>query len=373
MTAIIDSADSDSEYAPACPPCPPPCPPAVDVDAQPPEMPGPDEIVFDSDSDDASPVPTESDATPPPPFLAASLPCEVSRRPFAPRNVDWNLEANLSGVSHVLAVDIENVPTFFADLAAWEVVHRRPFLPEGCYVVVALCPNQFMNSRLVGHILGALEEKEHLRMRAIQLAVSNASDQVLTFDILEVNRLLSGTVPITLVSSDGDFNELHHELAAEGVPFTRFQSYLASFNRGNVRSAAYYGTVTEGTVLDADAESFFEQLGSRLRGRCRKASRPVRRLDKRAMGSLTRIDYSSQISVQHQMKLIEGNTAKTERKRRSKAAQLEKPVRQQAKASTRRPAAPAVPVARPPPPPEIRSAPPTTVPPVPVLVNPWAV
>ena len=370
MAAIIDSADSDSDYAPACPPCPPPCP-AVVTAAQPPEVPRPEELLLDSDSDDASPVPTESDSTPPPPFLAASVPCEVSRRPFEPRNIDWNLEANLSGVSHVLAVDIENVPTFFADLAAWEVVHRRPFLPEGCYVVVALCPNQFMNSRLVGHILSALEKKEHLRMRAIQLAVSNASDQVLTFDILEVNRLLEGTVPITLVSSDGDFNELHHELASEGVPFTRFQSYLASFSRNSVRSAAYYKTVTESTVLDADAESFFEQLGSRLRGRCRKASAPVRRLGNRAKGSLTRIDYSSQISVQHQTRLIEENTAKTERKRRSKAAQqpLEKPVRQQAKASTRRPPT-TVPVARPPPP-EIRGPP--TVPPVPVLVNPWAV
>ena len=242
-----------------------------------------------------SPVPTE--------IGVGGLPTEFSTYCHLKAGFDdvkWDL-SETSGATHILSLDVENCPSFFADCALWELENKRKFLPPNCYVLACISMNAALQKKLlIGHVIEDLIKRNRLSLTKTRSGDSNASDYALTMATTTAANLAKGT-PITMVSSDNDFNELHRQFYDEGVPFNRFQSYVGCFKSMGWKSLCPMQWAKSGGKLAADAQLFFKQLQQRLTAGTHALTLPEMSLPS---NDVTEIDFSKQVPLRRQKSII---------------------------------------------------------------------
>ena len=222
-------------------------------------------------------------------------------------NQTWDLSED-SGATHILALDVENCPAFFADCALWEIINKRKYLPPGCYVVTCISTNAALQKKLlIGHVLEDLIKRNRLSLTKVRSSDSNASDFSLTTRTMEAVDITKRGVPVTLISADNDFDELHRTFFDEGVAFTRYQSYVGCFREMRWNSLLPEQWADE-TALSADAELFFSQLQRRFTGDASAVALPVK--DMPPAHTVTEVDYGRQVPVKSQLRIIHQSDSK---------------------------------------------------------------
>ena len=180
----------------------------------------------------------------------------------------WNLDKLLASgqrPAHVVVVDIENCPALFADIAMWEIQNGQAFGPPNCYFTMSTVPeNTKVRDYMIGHVLKELILEGRLEVKLCRSAtLANASDYELMMDTLSLYRdKLGGQVPVTLISSDKDFDEMSRTLQEETMQasFTRLLSYQCSYD-DMVLPSHYKG---HSFPLRSDTASFLTQLRHRI-------------------------------------------------------------------------------------------------------------
>ena len=267
----------------------------------------------DTDSDDESlgieilTAISNSEGSSPQPEYAALLqqypiPSPQSAGPSFSPTCEFLLGSEWEGIenaSHLLLLDIENIPDFFAGAARMEQSCQSVVIPPNCFVICCwgqLFSRTRFSDNLRGHVLQRMYDMKRIKCGCAEGGTSNASDTLLMWWVMDLcigkDAKIPTSTPITLISGDNDFDELHRDLTTEGFSFTRFLSYDIDELRRNRND---YG---------GHDRQFFTQLRSRLNAKKGRVKNPVKCRETHVGLEL---DFSSQLSVGRQLGDIKKN------------------------------------------------------------------
>eukprot|EP01064_Diplonema_japonicum_P018388 TRINITY_DN2707_c0_g2_i1.p1 TRINITY_DN2707_c0_g2~~TRINITY_DN2707_c0_g2_i1.p1 ORF type:complete len:378 (+),score=69.54 TRINITY_DN2707_c0_g2_i1:56-1135(+) len=166
---------------------------------------------------------------------------------------------------HLLVLDLENVRFFFDQAAEYEVEKQLELIPENCYVFAAwgTAGYSYIQNFLKGHVLERLVKSGKICCK-FSGGTHGAADSLILSTLVDVIMdEHSAKFPITLVSSDKDFNELHVMATDHGFSYNR----MLSFDDRHIKEDELRGPGWK--------EMFFTQLRSRLNTKNGRKTLPV--------------------------------------------------------------------------------------------------
>eukprot|EP01059_Diplonema_ambulator_P004179 TRINITY_DN1388_c0_g1_i1.p1 TRINITY_DN1388_c0_g1~~TRINITY_DN1388_c0_g1_i1.p1 ORF type:complete len:377 (+),score=80.51 TRINITY_DN1388_c0_g1_i1:45-1133(+) len=210
------------------------------------------------------------------------------------QDASWGTDGNLPPTcKHLLVLDLENIYNFFPEIAGFEVERQLEVIPENCYVFAAWgAANRMIPNKITGHVAQHLIETNRLKCD-FSGTTPNAADTIILSTMVDL--LMGGMdkkIPITLVSSDKDFNELHVMATAYGYSYNRILSMDDDVIWDNpTKSKEWIAT-------------FCTQLRSRLNTRSNRKTLPQSdEKFQRPLDGNYKLNFLSQTSIHRQLAL----------------------------------------------------------------------